>query len=531
MKILVVDDEPFILEGIYTLLMAEEKWEVFKAPSGREALEILSRYRMDIVLTDIRMRGMDGLFLLQEIKKLWSYCKVIMLTAYDDFDYARVALKGGAFGYLLKTDGDAVILQEIERCNQAIVEEMTFIDHFEYYQQQARAAFPLRQNAALLNVAEWMNYKRSKQELIDNNIDLDLDKPMLLIAAGADSFPDGSNSQVRFEILLQLVDIFRKYLIPRFSCWHITKEDKSMFWILQSDDTTEKSLIYCRQILELVQEHAYQALHISLSIVYDEFIKFDELHIRYQMLQSVLTQIFIRAEERVLADFRFYRNRKERRNEKVGERNTILPLEEMRNALLNSDLKGFEEALDLMLYEEEIESAIGKLNIYHQICASILSYVEIQGLNEEFLSEPEYFEAFCSYSGRRIFRKKLVNLASRLISCVQELNVGDGDNLIQSVHQYIKINLSGDLSLQNIADHMYMNPSYLSRVYKSMTGITLSEKITGDRLLLAKKMLGRREIKISQIARDTGYESAAYFARVFRKHEKLSPQEWRERNI
>src|SRR5690606_23266300 len=93
-------------------LMPEEL-DVCRAYSGREALSWLSRTRIDIVLTDIRMPGMDGLQLMEEIQRYWPRCRIIFLTGHSEFDYAYQAMKVPNVRYLLKTEGYDKVVQNV----------------------------------------------------------------------------------------------------------------------------------------------------------------------------------------------------------------------------------------------------------------------------------------------------------------------------------------------------------------------------------------------------------------------------------
>ena len=104
LKILVVDDEMFVRRGI----VMETDWAamdcavVAEASNGEEALEAVHRYRPDLIISDIRMPRMDGIELLKTLRQEGNEVRVIFLTAYSEFEYAKQALRYFAFDYLLK---------------------------------------------------------------------------------------------------------------------------------------------------------------------------------------------------------------------------------------------------------------------------------------------------------------------------------------------------------------------------------------------------------------------------------------------
>lgn len=94
-RLLIVDDEEIIVNSLYEIFnsLPEIELDVYKAYSAQEAIDWLSRTRIDIVLSDIMMPEIDGLQLLEEIHKRWPFCKVIFLTGYEKFDYIYGALQ------------------------------------------------------------------------------------------------------------------------------------------------------------------------------------------------------------------------------------------------------------------------------------------------------------------------------------------------------------------------------------------------------------------------------------------------------
>ena len=100
-RILVIDDEPIIADGLYELFAQDETFalEVHKVYSAPDALKLLDRLRIDIVLSDIKMPGMNGLELLTQIHRRWPFCHVIFLSGYSDFEYVQKAMQLGADSY------------------------------------------------------------------------------------------------------------------------------------------------------------------------------------------------------------------------------------------------------------------------------------------------------------------------------------------------------------------------------------------------------------------------------------------------
>ena len=115
-RLLIVDDEPYIADSLFEYIRTKrsDEYEVYISYSGEEALSVLSESRIDIVLSDINMTGIDGLQLLERINEQWPKCRVIFLTGYDKFEYAYEAISNRCAKFLLKNEGYDTILKNID---------------------------------------------------------------------------------------------------------------------------------------------------------------------------------------------------------------------------------------------------------------------------------------------------------------------------------------------------------------------------------------------------------------------------------
>ena len=123
--LLIVDDEMVIANGLRDMLAEafRGRLEVLCLYSAAGALEAAAGQPVDILLTDINMPNTTGLELHRAIRRLHPDCRVIYLTGYSDFEYARTALDQQAFAYLLKGEGDDVVISAVERALEGLPEE------------------------------------------------------------------------------------------------------------------------------------------------------------------------------------------------------------------------------------------------------------------------------------------------------------------------------------------------------------------------------------------------------------------------
>ena len=125
-RVLIVDDEPHVVEAVAELLESADAFSVdlYRAYNAAEALRLLDAGRMDLVISDIEMPGMNGLMLLDEINRRWPVCRVVFLTAHPNFQYVREALQKHAADYILKTEDDDVLLEKLTNVLDSLEEAL-----------------------------------------------------------------------------------------------------------------------------------------------------------------------------------------------------------------------------------------------------------------------------------------------------------------------------------------------------------------------------------------------------------------------
>jgi two-component system response regulator YesN len=125
-RVLIVDDEPYVVDWISGLLETQQDMEldICRSYSATEALDWLNRAKIDILISDIRMPDMSGISLMEKVRQSWPFCRVILLTAYAEFEYAYQAIKNDVVSYILKTEDDDRILDEIKKAVDLLNSEL-----------------------------------------------------------------------------------------------------------------------------------------------------------------------------------------------------------------------------------------------------------------------------------------------------------------------------------------------------------------------------------------------------------------------
>ncbi|MGG6311932.1 response regulator transcription factor [Paenibacillus macerans] len=530
-KLLIVDDEPFILDGLVDLFQENEDLDIYSAASGDKALELLSRTRMDIVLSDIRMPGTSGLELQKEIQKQWPYCKLVFLTAHSEFTYAYQAIQNNAVGYVLKSEGEEAIVEAVNRCIREIRRERQTQEFIKENEDYIASALPMLQSACLLKLLEGEPAEEYLRDFGKYRIRLNPDTPAVLVALRLDKKTLRGTSHNQLHLFLQIKAVFQKYLSDIFTGYEATFEGKNMIWVLQPNGERQ-GLLYLKETLEIVQAHCREALGASVSVIYDDYAEWRELPGRFSSVKLILNQMTVNEDELVLANSRFYLEQKgedDERPEQDTERKKRLSL--LRSCLEEEEDEQFFRTLGELLNEDAgpRDALLNNLELYHALTDMLLSYINARKLSKELFADQDHFELFYRFRDKSAMENGIVKLAGRIFELRQRKQATHGRNFAAKIKHYIAGHLSEDLSLAALAERFYINPVYMSRLYKQTTGSNLTDYITFKRIEHSERLLRETEIKIHQIAKESGYDSAAYFTRVFKKQNGITPNEYRAR--
>lgn len=533
-KVLVVDDEAFITDGLYRLLqnLPDLSLEVYRAYSARVALDLLKKYRMDIVITDINMPGLSGLDMLHEIQIHWPQCRTIILSGYNNFSYAQQAITYGADFYLLKTDGDEVLLDAVNQCIQKIEASAVDDQWKEKAEMALKKALPLLQQEYLFHL---LNEELPPTESINEtfhelSIPLCPFSPVFLAGVRLDNISAPSVRGSFSYYIAAIFDLFQKASCKKLNSISVALEDpRYSLWIFQpSGDFASSDIIpYVNGVLETIQKYVQCNLKTSISFLIEpKEISFTDLPGTYHNLHFILTHKLNPDEEMVLGTPEFYMDYSS--NSDFSSIHSSCQLLEQYFMQRNKTqfFSVFENLLSKMMNFQQPELQIF---IYHKLSAFFLEMLIETDKKESFLETFYSMEIFSTPYNQWDIRlyDKFLSIAKWLFQIETDETHMRYQQMITIIHNYIKIHLKENISLTSIAEQVYLNPVYLSRIYKQITGETLSQYITQCRLTNAKELLKNSQMKINEIAYEVGYESPAHFSRVFKKFYGSSPQEYR----
>jgi two-component system response regulator YesN len=533
---MLVDDEKPILQNLRAVLpWADLDIEVVGlARNGVQALDIARRHRPDLILCDIRMPVMDGIEFLRRLRETDGEAEVVMLTGYQDFNYARSVIPYGVRDYVLKPIRYDELTGLIERLAGAIRER-----------RQARNSEQSR-----LDQAMRLAYEKMLHDLLTDSAPappprwIDGEEPerwrFVMMLADIDDYAQrcrGVQERERKMWLVAARDALRDALAAE-GLRHAVLPMREGEWCVligrgsaggreagppepagRREDGLRERAGRCAALLqEAVWAHA--GLPVTVGI-HPEEIAIHELSRVFRSLQRTV---------HLAAD----RNRSVLWNggaagEEANREELWGPVGQLIAALKRVERDRVEEALRLLTARLTAES--GRSLARAEKAAHFIALY--------LLREMRALGALTAEQEDEIWR--LVELADRVsdmfaaVRRIVELSLETserqktGDRLMHIAKDYIDRNLSRDLGVDEVAGHLGISASYFSLLFKQRFGATFLEYVTAERVELAKSLLLLTDRSISDIGRSVGYAERRYFNKVFHKVTGELPSAWRER--
>lgn len=537
-RLLIVDDEAIITDGLGEILggLGIQGLEICKAYSGSEALEWLNSTRIDIVLSDIRMPELDGLELLEIIRREWPRCRVIFLTGYNDFDPVYQAIQTWGVRYLLKTEGYAKVIAAVEGTlkeldegirtdsllKQAREQRITLetLAHGEYFRHMLLGTRSLATDVL-------------KDDFCKLNVPLDPAKSFMLVLGSLAHETSNTSYAGRQEAALAAKLLADTCFHDKTKSVGIIDRYGDLLWLVQplSDaEENEASFEYATRfiegMLEWVQATCVSTLRMEATFtICRTAFKWESLPNGYDRLRQMQhlragdgssMVMTVQAEPLDLSGL----TRERLRTEKIE------PLAGLLEAgRSEAFMAAFQELSDAMLSEPTVDS-IQVMELYYSVALMLLAYINRRQLADRLsVSELMRFDAHGSWQEAYVY---LASTADHLFALRRTGEKNRADSVIEGICTYVEQHLAEELSIVRIASRFHFNPAYLSRLFKQGRGQNLSDYIEEARIRQAKTLLAAEELRVHEVGIRVGYESPHSFTRFFKKAAGMTPQEYRE---
>jgi two-component system response regulator YesN len=528
-RLLIVDDEEVITDGLYEAFsdILTYELDVYKAYSGKEALEWMKRTRIDVIVTDISMPGLSGIELIEQVQVLWPKCRVVFLTGYEQFDYVYQAIQMDDVKYILKAEGYDKVVDTVKGIFDQLSHRTTANPHMSLSSQEQFAFSYMAQSGyltSLLMEPGRYSLEHIHEEFGRLGFHFDAYVPVYLLIGTAVDFKLTSYAEKRRlseSIHVKWRENFKNrvrshIVIDRFDQW---------VFFVQQDKTSETMIDHFVEYLEGTTESFQQDVLDDYGvtchmIISTQSVSWENVSKQYETLRQ--QQRHIDQEFPVIVKEQL-------------EQPQLDPLfKDHAIHLLTIALSTNKQSDYLTVFDNLVEKANrlsyqDSLEIYMSIAVLLYTYIKKQESTGQ-KGYPSLFKVddFQNLSeGYRLLRQ----LSLRLFKQQTTAEADRTTKIITMICRYIEEHLHEDLSLVKLGEVFHFNPSYLSNFFKKEKGMNVSEFIDQCRLAKAKQLLDTENLRINEICQEVGYYSAHSFTRFFKKQTGISPKEYREKRL
>lgn len=499
-KILVVDDEKIERNGIRFLLkQVGIDAEISEATNGVKALEILEEKKMDLLLTDIKMPFMDGMTLIQNVVEKYKEMKIIIFSGYGEFEYAKRAMMYNVNNYILKP----VDPKEFESTMKKVLKEIED-ERLDRELQEESIQF-VREHLLLsvINGVKPEELLNQSEKLISLDF-LEQYRCMMLIEFDREFF--GRKGLEFKEEIVKNSDAAFQYL---------NLNQQQGILLLGEGQQIERREIAARLLQDIECLYGEQC-YIAVSEYAEKPL---DLSVCYEKLEALMENKFYQPDSRIFLD--------NEDNSDLAEP-TIeddMLVKQLRQDIKVKDMVGLREHFDLFCEKYRGKKVFSQMYVKFVFSNLMKDIYDILPGNKR-----EEFNAAVDRVYRANDFSEVMNILQEgieLLEAAFSVNSQTMHREIETVKQYIYANYDKELSVDMLAEQVFMAPSYLSHIFKKETGQNLSKFIKSLRMEKAKEMLLESHNKIVTISYAVGYPNVSYFCQSFREYFGVSPQKFR----
>ena len=536
LKVFLVEDEVVMRNGIKNNIPWEQEGFEFvgEASDGELAYPLIKREKPDILITDIRMPFMDGLELSRLVKKELPQIKIIILSGYNEFDYAKTAISIGVTDYLLKPISSAKLLEAVKKVGDMIEKEQDNVRLMERYEKEMEENI-LQEKHKLWGALA--SNRLSTIELLEKGQRLGLDFTasaymVFLFKLMQEGDATGCSDELNraSEKVNSLSGTWKKVLSFDRSPegWAFLIKGESEAEVLENFAETK------RELLNLVAMYPKVEYFGGLGSIVQ---RIGDIQNSYkEAARSFSSRFFLDANQ--IADSA---DMVSLHNEEDGKIDVSKMLSKKReHELVEKFFKnGTVEEVDSFL--DELFQGIGEQNckslLYRQyvvmdlfFCATdFLGNLEIG--TEELPEECRDINQIVEKAGNaQSLRHQIGILFSETMMLRDGHSKKKYSKLLEDAKAFIDENYRhDDMSLNMVAAQVNISPSYFSTIFSSEMGQTFVEYLTHVRLEKAKELLMCSNMRTAEIGYEVGYKDSHYFSYIFKKVVGCSPKEYRNR--
>lgn len=536
-KVFLVEDEMVIRRGIKNSIDWEKEGYIFcgEASDGELAYPMIIKEKPDILITDIRMPFMDGLELCKLVKKELPNIKILILSGYDEFDYAKEAIRLGVTEYLLKPISSGKLLEALNGVSESIRREKEDKDLVRKYMEEMRE-----------------NTKHEKQKFFEQMIAGNLSmadaletgkKYEMNLSAGMYNlllfrFTLGEENRKSGELLGEAEYAIEKLTERLEYVFEFQRGVEGWAFLLMADNEeqmSERVKELSKDLEEIMKNYSTIAYFGGIG---QPVARLRELEESFREAERALAARFTMELNRIISveDIRMAQNVDTLDDIEITSFGEIEKTRTMLEKFLNNGAEDeIDEFVDVYineLPEENLKSVLMRQYIIMDAYIVMMSFCEkIEGIEGEMQAQSEELKnSMKTIQTLEEIKNYIRMLLKKIIGVRDTISGRRYSDIIEIAKDQIrKTYMSDEISLNTIAAEVGMSPSYFSSIFSKEMGKTFVEYLTEIRMDRAKELLMCSSMKTSEIGYEVGYKDPHYFSYIFKKTQNCTPKEFRAR--
>jgi two-component system response regulator YesN len=541
-KLMLVEDEEDVREGI----IQEIDWSalgyeiVGTAENGKEAVELIERSVPDVVVTDIQMPFMDGMQLSEIIKARYPMTKVIILTGYDEFEYAQKAIKLHIDEYVLKPFSAQELIEVLKKVRDQIDHEISQKENVHILEEHYRKSLPVLREVFL---ASLLTRKLLQTEIEEKafNYNLELNGNGFVVSViridtyleveetlhstnSAQSLRYSKDQELKLFALLNIAEeIGHKHELGR-----VYLHDGQVI-VLTVSPSNDRELILKKTlpVLEEIRQSIDKYLKFTVTIgVGTVSQRITDVHYSYKDAIFALDYRLILGNNRVICiDDVEKRYVEKLRFDELKEHALI-------RCIKVGSASGMKETVE-DLFQGIADAAVSykEYQIYLlEIVTSLLRAAKDSSLDfdEVFGQEFNPFSEINRFTNLQEAKEWMLTLCTSMMNRLASDRQYTYKTLVEQAKEFtLQHYADSDITIQKVCNHLHISAGYFSSIFKKETKMTFVNYLMHIRMEEAKSLLRTTDLKAFEIADKVGYTDPNYFSFSFRKQVGISPKEYR----
>ena len=521
-KLLIVDDEEIELNAFQVMIGHHfEDITVLSAENGIDAIELARKEKPELVFMDIEMPGINGLAAISEIKRENPKTRFVIHTAYGNFDYAQKAIKVGADDYLLKPVKMSALIETIERNIEAIKEEENALHAFQQLEEKLAQLKPYIEKDiifSVINGVEGHEILRQYASVFEIK-----KKKAYCVILKVDSL---RHEQATLDVNLEQKNKISEEIVALLKqvCQCIASEyiSGSVLAIIPLENYIREYdvRVWSTNLASYIRNKLKQKADIKVGIG-GLSPNFENIHTSYMEAYRAMC---IDTKDMPVIHF------EDVKGNDASDMDSLTEAENQLGRAIVMRNKAEAQRLSKKIFELIVIGANNNVAIIKskilETFAIVKRYIENNTINSIAVSAYNDIELLATITDKNILEKRFAAFVTTIMEEMNTMSSKRNSLIVSDVKKYIEDNYDKEISLEDAAAKVCVTPYYLSRLFKKEMGNNFNNYLTDIRLNKAKQLLRNTSKSIKEIAYDAGFNSQAYFCRVFKKKEDKTPSEY-----